>query len=69
MGVISAHGRMTAIILSLMPPVVGGAMFLIMPENALLLVREPLGVNMLIGAGALQVLGMFWISKIIKIEY
>ena len=68
-GVISAHSRMTAIILSLLPPVIGAALFLITPQNALLLIREPLGVQMLIGAGVLQVIGMFWISKIIKIDY
>jgi tight adherence protein B len=68
-GVISAHGRMTAIILAAMPPAIGGALFLIAPQNALLLFRDPLGVKMLIGAGALQALGMFWISKVIKVEY
>ncbi len=68
-GVISAHGRMTAAILAGMPPVIGGALFLIAPQNALLLFRDPLGVKMLIGAGVLQALGMFWISKVIKVEY
>jgi tight adherence protein B len=68
-GVISAHGRMTAAILAGMPPVIGGALFLIAPQNAMLLFRDPLGVKMLIGAGVLQALGMFWISKVIKVEY
>jgi tight adherence protein B len=68
-GVISAHGRMTAIILSGLPPVIGAALFVITPQNALLLIREPLGIQMLIGAGVLQLLGMLWIRKIIKIDY
>lgn len=67
--VISAHGRMTAAILAGMPPVIGGVLFLITPENAGLLFRDPLGIKMLIGAGVLQCVGMFWISKIVKIEY
>ena len=67
--VISAHGRMTAAILAGLPPVIGVAQFVIAPANALLLIRDPLGVKMLLGAAGLQLIGMFWISKIIKIEY
>jgi tight adherence protein B len=68
-GVISAHGRMTAAILAGLPPVIGIAQFLIAPQNALMLVRDPLGVTMLTGAVVLQGLGMLWIRQIIKIEY
>jgi tight adherence protein B len=67
--VISAHGRMTAIILAALPPVIGLVQFLIAPQNATLLFHDPIGQGMMAGAGVLQVLGMLWISKIVKIEY
>ena len=67
--VISAHGRITATILAGLPPVVGVAQLVIAPNNAALLFNDPLGVKMLIGAVALQCIGMLWIRKIIRIEY
>jgi len=68
-GVISAHGRMTAMILAGLPPSIGVVQFLIAPNNATLLLHDPIGQGMLAAAGALQVFGMLWISKIVKIEY
>jgi tight adherence protein B len=67
--VISAHGRMTASILGGLPPVVGIAQFIISPENGRMLINDPLGVKMLIGAGVLQCIGMLWIRQIVRIEY
>jgi tight adherence protein B len=67
--VISAHGRMTAIILAALPPVIGAVQFLIAPQNASLLFHDPIGQGMLVGAGVLQLVGMLWIRKIIRIEY
>jgi len=67
--VTSAHGRITAAILAGLPPVVAIAQFAIAPRNAALLVKDPLGVRMLIGAAVLQGIGMFWIRKIIRVEY
>ena len=68
-GVISAHGRMTAAILSGLPPVVAIAQFLMAPQNAKLLFTDPLGQKMLMGAVGLWGLGMLWIRKVIRIEY
>ncbi len=68
-GVISAHGRMTAMILAGLPPAIALVQFAIVPSNATLLFHDPIGQDMLIGAVVLQVLGMLWISKIVKIEY
>ncbi len=67
--VISAHGRMTAAILAGLPPVVGGAQFVLSPANVGVLVSDPLGQKMLIGAVVLQGIGMLWIRKIIRVEY
>ena len=67
--VISAHGRITASVLAGLPPVVGIGQFVIAPANAALLVNDPLGVKMVVGAAVLQGIGMLWIRKVIRIEY
>jgi tight adherence protein B len=67
--VISAHGRITAAILSGLPPVVAAAQFVMVPDNARLLVTDPLGQMMLMGAVGLWGIGMLWIRKVIRIEY
>jgi tight adherence protein B len=67
--VISAHGRITASVLAGLPPVVGIGQFMIAPANAALLVNDPLGVKMVVGAAVLQGIGMLWIRKVIRIEY
>jgi tight adherence protein B len=65
----SAHGRMTAGILMLMPPAVGVAQMVVAPANIEMLFSDPLGQKMLIGAAVMQGLGMFVIQKIVNIEY
>jgi tight adherence protein B len=67
--VISAHGRMTAAVLSLLPPSVGVAQLVIAPDKFKVLFSDPLGINLLIGAIVLQVVGMLAIRKIVQIEY
>jgi len=67
--VISAHGRMTAGILCALPPFVGLGQMVIAPEKFKVLFTHPMGINMLIGAVALQVVGMLVIRKIVNIKY
>jgi tight adherence protein B len=67
--VISAHGRMTAAVLAGLPPFVAVAQAVITPQNFALMVNDPLGQYMLIGAFCMQVLGMLVIRKIIQIPY
>jgi tight adherence protein B len=67
--VISAHGRMTAAVLSGLPPVVAVGQMLIAPDRFKLLFTDPRGQAMLIGAVGLQVLGMLIIRKIVDIKY
>jgi tight adherence protein B len=67
--VISAHGRMSAAVLSGLPPVLAIAMFVISPQNMQLLFTDPLGHNMIAGAVFLQVVGMLVIRRIVNIEY
>jgi tight adherence protein B len=67
--VVSAHGRMTAVILMLLPPFVVFAQAFIAPDNLKLMLDDDLGNKMLIGAGVMQAIGMFAINKIVQIEY
>jgi tight adherence protein B len=67
--VISAHGRMTAAVLSGLPPVVAVGQMLIAPDRFRVLFTDPRGQAMLMGAVFLQVLGMLIISKIVNIKY
>ncbi len=67
--VISAHGRMTAAILSAMPPVLALLISVLSPGPMLLLLNDPLGVQMIIGAVILQVVGMLIMKKIVNVEF
>jgi tight adherence protein B len=64
----SAHGRITGLILSIMPLVVAGLLFLTSPEYLMILVRDPDGKKMVIGAGIGQIIGFFCIRKIVNIK-
>ena len=67
--VLSAHGRITGVILSCLPPVLAMATLVINPNHLGTLTRDPLGQQMLIAAVALQVLGTLAIRKLVQIEY
>jgi tight adherence protein B len=67
--VISAHGRMTGWVLAALPPVLAAALFMINPDHMMILVRDPLGVQMIVVAIVLQVMGTFIIRKLVNIEY
>jgi tight adherence protein B len=67
--VISAHGRITGWVLACLPPCVAIAAFVISPTHIQTLTGDPLGIQMLIGAGVMQVLGTLVIRKIVDIEY
>lgn len=65
----SAHGRITAIVLAGLPPVLALMMLTNSPEQVKVLVTDPLGIRMVIVAVALQVIGMLVVRKLIDIEY
>jgi tight adherence protein B len=64
----SAHGRITGMILLLMPIAVAGILFFSSPEYLLTLTREKEGRYMLWGAACGQVMAYFAIKKIVNIE-
>jgi tight adherence protein B len=67
--VISAHGRITGWVLAGLPPSVAVASFIISPVHMQTLLGDPLGINMIMAAAVMQVLGTLIIRKIVDIEY
>jgi tight adherence protein B len=67
--VISAHGRMTAWVLSGLPPSLAAATMITSPDLMKTLVEDPMGINMIIAAVVLQTLGTLIIRKLVNIEY
>jgi tight adherence protein B len=67
--VISAHGRISAWVLSALPPVLAAILFVLSPDFLRILWEEPLGVRLIAMAVSLQVLGTFIISRMVRIEY
>jgi tight adherence protein B len=67
--VISAHGRITGVVLSGLPPSLAATFLITSPNHIMTLVRDPLGVKMIFAALFLQVLGTIIIQKLVNIEY
>lgn len=67
--VVSAHGRITGIILGALPPTVAGILFITSPEHIRLLVEDTLGVYMIAAALFLQCVGVLIIRRIVNVEY
>jgi tight adherence protein B len=67
--VISAHGRITGWILVCLPPSLAIVLFAINAETRELMFYDPLGQQMMVVAGTLQVVGTLIMRKIINVEY
>jgi tight adherence protein B len=67
--VVSAHGRITGTVLLFMPPVLAAVLAFISPANMRLLIEDPVGLQMLIAGGILQVLGVIIVRRIMNVEY
>lgn len=67
--VISAHGRMTGLVLFAVPPVLALVLFAINPDHWRTLVGDPLGIQLIFTALFLQITGGLIIRKLIRIEY
>ena len=65
----SAHGRITAFVLAGLPPTVALLLFFINPEQMKLLITDPLGQRMLMGAAAMQVVGTLVIRRLVDLKY
>jgi tight adherence protein B len=67
--VISAHGRLSAWILSCLAPALAGVLFLMSPDFMRILWEDPLGLQLVLAAVTLQLTGTSIISRMVKIEY
>jgi tight adherence protein B len=67
--VVSAHGRITGVVLGFLPPAVAVVIFIISPNHLRLLTEDPLGHYMIAGGIFLQVVGVLAIRRIVDIEY
>ena len=65
---LTAQGRMSGIIISLIPMAVGLLLFVINPEYITLLFKDKIGLIMLGLSAAMELMGIYFISKIVKIE-
>ena len=65
---LTAEGRVSAIVLGLLPPGLGAVMFVINPDYTKTLFSDTLGIIMIIVAVISMLIGFFWMKKIIDIE-
>ena len=66
--VLTAEGRLSALILLCLPGFVAAALYLLNPEYIKLLVDNLAGAVMSVGAILLMLIGAVWLRKIVKIE-
>jgi len=64
----SSHGRLTATILTVLPLATCACMMAVAPSYMEGMVADPLGKKLIAGAVAAQVLGKFFIGKIVSIK-
>jgi tight adherence protein B len=64
----TAHGRLTGMILSIMPVALGALITMLAPAYMLTFFRDPAGQMLLIVCLVLQVVGFLWIRRVIAIK-
>lgn len=65
---LSAEGRLSAWILSLVPIILFGVLWITTPSYLPPLLNSPAGQKMLIFAGVMMVVAVFWMRRIIRID-
>lgn len=66
--VLTAQGRVSGLIISLMPVALGIVLYFMNPSYILNLFQNPMGIGMLVLAGFMQAIGILLIRRIIRIE-
>jgi tight adherence protein B len=67
--VYTAQGRMSGYTLAALPILVGLVITIINPDYMKVMLHEPVGRGMLVGAAFLQLIGFMWIRKIVDVRY
>jgi tight adherence protein B len=65
---LTAEGRMSAIVVALLPIAIGGYMAMVAPEYIGTLFSSTVGWIMVGGSGVLAAAGFVWLRKIVNIE-
>jgi tight adherence protein B len=65
---LTAEGRLSALILGLLPVVAGLLLFLVAPDYMKTLFEHGIGIAAMIGGAVLAVIGWFWLRRIVDIE-
>lgn len=66
---LSAEGRLSAIILMVLPLIVGGFLVAINPTYMLPLVQTGIGIALLVLCGILFLVGGIWISRVVQVKF
>ena len=65
---LTAEGRVSAVVLAILPPALMGAMYTVNPEYVKVLFNDRLGNMMLAGSVVLALGGFVWMKKLAKVE-
>jgi tight adherence protein B len=65
---VTAQGRASGFIISLLPVALGLILFVINPEHISTLFTDPIGILLLVFSVMMELIGIYFISKIVKIE-
>jgi tight adherence protein B len=66
---VSAHGRITGTVLTLLPLVLAAVLSVIAPDHVMVLVTDPIGIRLTAIGVVLQITGAIAIRKIVNIEF
>ena len=64
----TAHGRLTGMILSVLPVALGALITMLAPNYMMTFFRDPAGQALLLVCLGLQIMGFFWIRRVIAIK-
>lgn len=64
----TAAARMSALIIACLGPLLLVAFLVLKPEHIMILFNSPNGQSMLMLAALLQIVGLFWIAQLIRVE-
>ncbi len=65
---LAAEGKLSAWVLGLLPPLFMVYLLLTNYDYVSVLFTEPLGIVMMVGAGLWLAVGVFWMSRLVKVE-
>ena len=66
--VLTSQGRLSGVIVSLLAPALAFIIYLMNPDFMMVMIKEPLGIIMIIMAVILQIIGVLFIRRIVNID-